>query len=81
MKREQRQLPKGIESHDTMFAISSTSLLIAQQCPLVSDVMMSHDRHMVIPNYLVLVPISVWGTLASLVTYGLQSQDSNMFTG
>ena len=41
IKREQRPLPEGVESRDTVSAFCRTSLFIAQKCPLVSDVTMS----------------------------------------
>ena len=50
IEREQRQLPEGFEFRDTVSAFSCTSSFIAQKCPLVFDVTMSCDCHMVIPN-------------------------------
>ena len=49
-KREQKRLQEVFELCDAVSAFSCTSLFIAQKCPLVSDVTMSCDCHMVIPN-------------------------------
>ena len=50
IKREQRQLSKGVEFCSTTSAFSCTNSFIAQKCPLVFDITMSCDCHMVIPN-------------------------------
>ena len=41
---------EGDEFRDTMSAFSCTSSSIAQKCPLVSDITVSFDSHVVIPN-------------------------------
>ena len=58
-KCEQRRLPEGFEFHDSVSAFSCTNSFIAQKCPLVSDVTMSCDCHMVIPNNIASIVVAL----------------------